>query len=148
MSDRLTGIFLLLFAGWYGVVAWGIRSSFFSDPVGSRAFPLGIAIFLAPLALYLLFRTTPDRVVWPARDTWPSLLVALATFVAYALMLQPLGFIVATIVTFTVLALVFGARVGRALLAAVVATVALYALFALALDLYLPPGAVFRGWFA
>jgi putative tricarboxylic transport membrane protein len=146
MSDRLSGIFLFVLVVWYGFVAWGIESSFFSDPVGSRAFPLGIAIFLAPLALYLLFRSTSDTTVWPARNTWPSLLIALAAFVAYALMLQPLGFFLATIIAFTVLALVFGAQPGRALVASVVATVALYGLFSWALDLYLPMGDLFERW--
>ncbi len=55
MTDRITGVVLLAFTAWYGVTAWGIQRGFFSDPLGSRPFPLAVAILLAPLALYVLF---------------------------------------------------------------------------------------------
>jgi putative tricarboxylic transport membrane protein len=147
MIDRLAGLALLLFSVWFGVLAWNLPRSFFSDPTGSRAFPLALAVALTLLALYLLARPSYERVVWPERAVWPGLGITVAALVVYALLLEPLGFVVATVVVFTALALVFRARLPKAALAAVVTTVALYALFGIALELYLPTGEAFEGFF-
>jgi putative tricarboxylic transport membrane protein len=147
MTDRLSGFTLLVFSVWFGILAWRLPTSFFSDPVGSRLFPLGVAVFLAPLALYLLLRPSPVDSSWPDRATWPSLAVALVTLVAYAWMLEPLGFIMATVISFQLLALVFQAPFWKGLLASVLTTLVLFVLFGQLLELYLPPGRIFRGWF-
>lgn len=147
MSDRITGLLLLAFTTWYGVTAWYIPKSFFSDPLGSRAFPLAVAIFLVPLALYLLLRRVPHTSVWPGRASWPALLSTLAVFALYSLTMEPLGFIASTTLSFFLFALVFRAPPVRGLVAAVVATGVLYVLFGVLLELYLPIGRVFEGWF-
>ena len=146
MSDRIAGLVLAALVLWYGTIAFGIRNSFFSDPLGSRAFPIFVAVFLAPLALYLLVRRTGDRPDWAPRGTWPSLVATLVIFVAYALLMEPLGFLVANVFVFTALALVFGAPRLRAVVAAVIATGTLFVLFGLLLDLYIPFGEVFERW--
>lgn len=146
MSDRIAGLVLASFVLWYGVIAFGIRNSFFSDPLGSRAFPIFVAVFLAPLALYLLIRRTGDRAEWAPRGSWPSLVATLAIFVAYALLMEPLGFVVANVFVFAALAYVFGAPRLRGAVAAVVATGVMYVLFGVLLDLYIPFGELFEGW--
>lgn len=146
MTDRLTGLLLLAFAVWFGVLGWNLPRSFFSDPTGSRAFPLGVAALLAPLALALILRPSRTAVAWAPRGTWPLLGVMLLTLVAYALVLEPLGFLLATVLAFTALALVFRAPPTRAVVASVVATVTLYALFGWVLELYLPDGALVERW--
>lgn len=146
MSDRIAGLVLAAFTLWYGTIAFNIRNSFFSDPLGSRAFPVFVALFLAPLALYLLVRRTGDRPDWAARGSWPSLLATLAIFVGYALLMEPLGFVVANVFVFAALAYVFGAPRLRGAVAAVVATGVMYVLFGVLLDLYIPFGEVFEGW--
>lgn len=148
MTDRVSGSVLLVFSIWFGVLAWQLPVSFFGDPVGSRAFPLAVAILLAPLALYLLWRPSPVESHWPGHGIWPSLLVSLAALVAYAWMLEPLGFILATVIAFQVLALVFQAPFWKGLLASAVTTLVLFVLFGRLLGLYLPDGTIFRGWFA
>lgn len=146
MSDRIAGLVLAAFVAWYGATALTIQNSFFSDPLGSRAFPVLVAVFMAPLAAYLLFRKTGDRVEWAPRGSWPSLLSALAIFVAYALLMEPLGFLVANVFVFTALAYVFGAPRVRGAVAALVATGVMYVLFGVLLDLYIPFGEVFERW--
>ena len=146
MSDRIAGLVLAAFVLWYGAIAFSIRNSFFSDPLGSRAFPIFVALFLAPLALYLLIRRTGDRPDWAPRGSWPSLVATLAIFVAYALLMEPLGFLVANVFVFAALAYVFGAPRLRGALAAVVATGVMYVLFGVLLDLYIPFGELFEGW--
>ena len=146
MSDRIAGLVLASFVIWYGAIALSIRNSFFSDPLGSRAFPIFVALFLAPLALYLLVRRTGDRPEWAPRGSWPALATTLAIFVAYALLMEPLGFVVANVFVFAALASVFGAPRLRGAVAAVVATGVMYVLFGVLLDLYIPFGELFEGW--
>ncbi|CAN5712536.1 tripartite tricarboxylate transporter TctB family protein [soil metagenome] len=147
MTDRLSGLVLLAFSLWFGVLAWNLPRSFFSDPTGSRAFPLALAVLLTLLALHLLLRPSHTLVVWPDRAAWPALGITIVTLIAYALLLEPLGFVVATVIVFTALALVFRAALPKAAVAAVGATVALYLLFGIVLELYLPTGEAFEGWF-
>jgi putative tricarboxylic transport membrane protein len=147
MSDRLTGLVLLVATLWYGTIAWNIPKSFFSDPLGSRAFPLFVAFMLAPLALYLILRRPTESVVWPARRSWPPLLVATGLFVFYAYALPALGFFLANSLVFAGFALLFGARAWQAATSAVVASGVLYVVFGVLLDLYLPTGSVFKAWF-
>ncbi|MBW6454693.1 MAG: tripartite tricarboxylate transporter TctB family protein [Trueperaceae bacterium] len=147
MSDRISGVVLLAFTVWFGVNAWSIERGFFSDPLGSRPFPLAVAILMAPLALYLVFRPLQAPVVWPVRSLWPSLVLTLAAFLLYSFMMEPFGFIVSNVVVFFILSLVFRATPLKGLIAAVVATLALYVLFGWLLELYLPTGELFEGWF-
>jgi putative tricarboxylic transport membrane protein len=147
MTDRLSGAVLLAFTAWYGLIAWTIPRGFFSDPLGSRAFPLAVAIFLAPLALYLIFRRPGGPVAWTDRGAWPVMMVALIAFLAYSFMMEPFGFIVSNVVVFTILALVFRAPPLKGVVAAVAATLVLYVLFGWILELYLPTGELFEGWF-
>ena len=147
MTDRITGALLLAFTIWYGATAWGIPRSFFSDPLGSRPFPLAVAFFLAPLALYLLLGRPKTRPVWPERSAWPALGFALVAFVVYAAIMEPLGFAVSNTIAFFFLALVFRAPPLKGAIAALVATVVIYVLFGILLELYLPTGELFEGWF-
>ena len=147
MSDRITGVLLLAFTTWYGWNACGIQRAFFSDPVGSRPYPLAVAVFLAPLAVYLIGRRPEGRVVWPVRALWPGLALTLAAFLLYSLMMEPFGFIVSNVVVLFVLSLVFRAKPLKVMIAAVVATLALDVLFGWLLELYLPTGKLLEGWF-
>lgn len=146
MTDRITGFLLLVFALWFGYHALQLKEALFSDPVGSRAFPLAVAALLAPLAVILMVRPGPVSGKMPSPRAWPPLIVSLVTLILYAALLKPLGFIVATILSFQLLALVFGAPFWKGFLASAVTTLVLYVLFAQFLDLYLPPGDIFRGW--
>jgi putative tricarboxylic transport membrane protein len=146
VTDRITGLVLLAFALWFGVMAWRLPTSFFSDPVGSRTFPLVVAAFLAPLAVYLMLRPTALTVAWPSRPVRSALFGALLTLIIYALLLEPLGFIPATILAFTALALAFQAPPLRGLLAAAIVTVVLYFMFGQLLELYLPAGEWLERW--
>ncbi len=139
MSDRVTALLLLLLALWFGLEAWSYRAGDFTDNLGARAFPLAVTALLVPSALYLLFRarSTTD---WPPARVWAVLGVGVVTFVVYALLLEPLGFMVATTLFFIVFGVIFSAAVWRGLIAGVVFSAVLYALFVWGLGLYLPIG--------
>ncbi len=146
MSDRVTAALLLLLAFWFGYEAWSFRATFFTDPIGARAVPLAIAVILVPLAIFLFVRAQPTA-KWPPRQVWPALVVGLLTFVVYAYLLEPLGFMLATTLFFVVFGGLFKAKLWQGAVAGIGFSVALYMVFVWGLDLYLPVGDLFERFF-
>lgn len=146
MSDRIAGGVLIAVAVAFIVMALGIEASFFTDPLGPKWVPILIGAFVIGSAVALLARPL-TRTQWPDAPTWARLATCLVGFVAYAYLLVPLGFIVATTLAYTLFALLFRGPPWRALMAGAIFSVASYLLFSTALDLYLPTGRLFQGWF-
>lgn len=146
MSDRIAGGVLIAVAVAYIVMALGIQSSFFTDPLGPRWVPIMIGVFVIGSSVALLARPL-SRTDWPDAPTWTRLAACLTGLVAYAYLLVPLGFIVATTLAYTLFALLFRGPPWRSLMAGAIFAVASYLLFSTALDLYLPTGRLFEGWF-
>lgn len=132
------GLLLLALSVAYGLLARGLHAGF-SDPLGPSAFPLVLAIPLGLLSLYLIVRPDPEP-VWLTGRALVRQIVSVGVLVGYALALEPLGFLPSTVIALTFLAMVLGARVGRAALTAVVTSVVLYVLFDRILGLSLPAG--------
>ncbi|MDZ7799746.1 MAG: tripartite tricarboxylate transporter TctB family protein [Trueperaceae bacterium] len=146
MSDRIAGGVTIAIAVAFMALAFTFRAGRFSDPLGARFVPIaiGVLVIAACVALLVKPRTTTT---WPEAPTWARLALCLVAFVAYGYMLVPLGFIVATTLAFALFALLFRGPPLRSVVAAVLFSVAAYALFSMALDLYLPTGRLFEGWF-
>ena len=146
MSDRIASGVLIVIAAVFIFLATRVQTTFFTDPVGPKLVPIVIGIFLIGSCLALLFqpRSTPS---WPDAPTWVRLALCLVGFVAYGYLLNPLGFIVSTTIAYTLFALLFRGKPLPSVFAGVVFAVASYLLFSTALDLYLPTGALFEGWF-
>ena len=146
MSDRIASGILIVVAVAFIVMAFGIQPSMFTDPLGPRFVPILIGVFLIGSSIALMLQ--PRSVAtWPDASTATRLLATLAVFVAYGFLLNPIGFIAATWVAYTAFALLFRGKPLPALLAGVVFAFASYLLFSTALDLYLPTGRLFQGWF-
>jgi putative tricarboxylic transport membrane protein len=110
-----------------------------NDP-GTGAFPRIVAVGLGLMALGLLLRPDPLAFV-PPRDRLGRVVGIMVWTAAYAFMLQPLGFVAATIV-FLVGALLI-MQVRRLLTLVLVplgVALALHYVFSVALAVYLPPG--------
>ena len=138
MSDRLTGLVLLLLAVAYGVTASGYEAMI-GDPLGPAVFPIVLAIPLGLFAVYLVLR--PDREpAWPRGPALRKQVLALVAFVAYAYLLEPLGFVVSTFLAVVVLGRLLGARLPEAGAAGVGIAVVLFVLFDTLLGLPLPAG--------
>lgn len=138
MSDRLTGLVLLLLAVAYGVTASGYEAMI-GDPLGPAVFLIVLAIPLGLFALYLIVR--PDREpAWPRGPALLKQVLALVAFVAYAYLLEPLGFVVSTFLAVVVLGWLLGARLPEAGAAGVGIAVVLFVLFDTLLGLPLPAG--------
>lgn len=138
MSDRIAGLVLLVLAVAYGFTATGFQAMI-GDPLGPSVFPLVLAIPMAVFSLYLLLRPDPEP-DWPRG--WPLLkqAAALAVFVAYAFLIEPLGFIVTTFLAVIALGWLLGATLGQGALAGFGIAVVLFVLFHYALSLPLPTG--------
>lgn len=136
-AGRALGLVLLVLAA---LAIWSAQSlvvPFAADPLGPRAFPTTVALLMGLCGLLLLVPRGPafDR---PARWAAPPLLVLVMA--GYALLLVPLGFLLATALLALGVALLFGARPFAALATGLITSACLWALFDRALDLPLPKG--------
>jgi putative tricarboxylic transport membrane protein len=138
VSDRLTGLALLALAVAYGIAAGGYQAMI-GDPLGPAVFPMALAITLGLLSLYLIVR--PDREPdWPRGRALLKQVLTLVAFVAYAYLLEPLGFVVSTLLAVAVLGWLLGARLWQAGAAGVAIALVLFVLFDTLLGLPLPAG--------
>jgi putative tricarboxylic transport membrane protein len=138
VSDRLTGLALLALAVAYGITAGGYQAMI-GDPLGPAVFPVALAVALGGLSLYLIVRpdAEPD---WPRGRALLKQVLTLVAFVAYAYLLEPLGFLVSTFLAFVVLGSLLGARLWQAGAAGVAIAVVLFVTFDTLLGLPLPAG--------
>ncbi len=120
--------------------------SFPTDPLGPAAFPMVAAGLLALGGLALLFEAAggPDAAEPLEPGAARRLALASASFVVYALLLAPLGFVPATALEFAALAVLFGGRPLPGLAVGVGFAVVLFVVFVYALGLPLPLGVLAR----
>lgn len=141
-ADRIAAAALLGLALATALEARTFRVAFLTDPIGPRALPWLAAALLALGGILLWRRPDPDG-FWP---TWPGALrvgTTVAASLAYAALLQPIGFIAATALLVALLARMFGGRLLPSALAGLLLAAGLYTLFALVLGVPLPIGALF-----
>jgi putative tricarboxylic transport membrane protein len=138
VSDRLTGLVLLALAVAYGVTASGYQAMI-GDPLGPAVFPIVLSIPLGLLSVYLIVRPDPEP-DWARGRALLKQVLALVAFVAYAYLLEPLGFLVSTFLAVVVLGWLLGARLRQAAAAGVGIAVVLFVLFDTLLGLPLPAG--------
>ena len=145
-DDRILGIVLRLGAIGYGAQTFGFRvGGFSSDSLGPRAYPQLLAVLLGFLSLILIFRPSNFKPDWPAPHAWLALGAMVVGLIIYANVIVPLGFILATTLIITLMALLFQAKPFRAVLASFGVSLGLYALFVFALGISLPTGRIFGG---
>ncbi len=137
-SDRLFGLVVLMTALAFIASANQIQTSFLSDPVGPKAFPMLIGGVAAISALVMIIKPDPSP-QWPVLKTFGSLLIALLVLVAYAYALKPFGFLFPTAVTAAILSYQISSRVVPSMLTGVGLSIGLFILFKYALKLGLVP---------
>lgn len=141
---RAAAFGLMAFAVAVALEAATFRVAFMTDPIGPRALPwLGAALVFAGAAAMALRPATSPAPAAPG--SLPRVAVVVVAFIAYALVLELLGFVVATTLLVVTLSSLFGGRPVRSLIAAGVFSGALYLLFANVLGVPLPVGALFGG---
>jgi len=143
-SDRLFGVVVLLGALAYAAGALQIQTSFMSDPVGSKTFPLILAAVAAFCGLVMIVKPDADP-DWPGTRTFGSLIVSVAVMVAYAYSIKPLGFMIPTAICAAILSFQISPRTIPAALTGIGLSIGLFLVFKYALGLGLQPFP--KGWF-
>ena len=138
-ADRLLGIVLIGLAAFVAVQAINLEVPFSYEPVGPRAFPLGLAILLAGLSLVLMLRPGENG-DWPTAPLALKLVLVLVLLLVYAVLFIPLGFILASLLVVVVLARLFGASWVKAGITGVALALGSYFLFTAGLGITLPSG--------
>ena len=147
MSDRLAGVVIVLFAALYGFEASRLKAGFGSGAISAKSFPLMLAGLLALIGIIIILTGSKFKVSWPAGRSWLDLGIVVVSFVAYAYLIVPIGFIAATTLETGLVSQRFGARPWQALATGLGVSLALYVLFVSVLGVSLPTGRVFKAYF-
>lgn len=133
-SDRIFGLIVTLVALAYAASATQIQTSFLTDPVGPKTFPILVGAVAALSGMFVVFRPDPDP-EWPTLPTLGALALAIGVLVAYAYTLRPLGFLIPTAVAASILSYQIRPRAVPAALSGIGLSVGLFVVFRYALGL-------------
>ncbi|MFC6487138.1 tripartite tricarboxylate transporter TctB family protein [Nitratireductor sp. GCM10026969] len=139
MSDRILGSTCLVLALLYIYFALQTPVGFVSDPMGPKAFPVGIGVVLAIGAVYTLLKPDPEP-VWPRLGRFGEIVFAVVVMVAYTYALPEFGFVVSTSVAAGLLSWRLGAGPLAAAVAGIGIAVSIFVIFRLVLGLSLAVG--------
>lgn len=140
IGDRILGLGLLVLAVAYGWAAQQWPEPFGgAEGVGPETFPTILSVVLVAGSLYLMIKPDPDA-QWPLGKTALELVISLVVLVIYAMLMEPLGFVIATTLAVGTLSWRMGAAPVRAFLTGLVSAVVVFVLFNYGLDLSLPAG--------
>ena len=102
MSDRIFGVLVSLVALGFIASATQVQTSFLSDPVGPKLFPIIISVVALICSIAIIFNPDSDP-SWPPLKTFLALFVCVVVLIGYALALKPMGFLVPTAICAAVL---------------------------------------------
>ncbi|AJQ97760.1 tripartite tricarboxylate transporter TctB family protein [Gynuella sunshinyii] len=140
INDRVFGLLMFILAVAYG---WGALQ--FPEPfggaeaVGPKTFPLILSVILALTSAYLVIKPDQD-LSWPLNRSGIDILIAIAILIIYTMLLEPLGFILATTMMVTSLSRLLKAPVKNAFFTGLIGSVVIFVLFNYGLELTLPHG--------
>ena len=127
MSIRLAGVAIFLVAALYAWTAQDYTASF-GDVLGPSVFPVMVGIPAMALALSLVV-FPGGSVSWPSGPRLLRQAMALAARIAYALLLEPLGFPLATAAVIAAVAMVLDGPALKSGLIGVLGSLSLWVLF-------------------
>ena len=137
-SDRIFGLVMAIVALAYIASATQIQTSFLSDPVGPKTFPIIVGVVCAISAIFMVLKPDPEP-DWPTLRTFGAIIIAVLVLIAYAYALKPLGFLLPTAVAAGVLSFQISPKTKTAILSGLGLSIGLFLIFKYALDLGLVP---------
>lgn len=143
MSDRIFGLIWLAVSITIGALAWQIHAPFSYEPVGPRSFPLLLAALMAACSIWLILRPGPP-IRWPGPAMFKRIVTMFVVLLAYALVFQWLGFMLATALLTVGLGRLFGGSWTQCVVGGVAMGISFYVLFDRLLDVVLPVGTLFK----
>ncbi|KHK62660.1 MULTISPECIES: tripartite tricarboxylate transporter TctB family protein [Pseudomonas] len=142
--QRIVAAVLLLACIGLALMAWPYQAAFSYEPVGPRAFPLLILGLMGLALLYMLFRPTPvvhsEDDPQLDRETLQKIGICVLLLLVFAGTFEPLGFILASIVTGVPMARLYGGRWVPSVVIISLMAIGLYLLFDKLMDVPLPLG--------
>jgi putative tricarboxylic transport membrane protein len=139
INDRIAGVAGLALAAFMAVFGWGLEAPFAYEPVGPRAFPLGLSLVIALCSGWLVFKGGGEVEPNPeGANLRIAMMVGLIA--AYAFLFVWLGFVLANAVMVIFVGRLFGGSWTKVLISGVVMSVSFYLLFDKVLDVVLPTG--------
>jgi putative tricarboxylic transport membrane protein len=139
MTDRILGAALAALGAGAIWAAQSLEVLFLGDPVGPKPFPTAAGVVLLFCGCLVAFRPGAP-VSWPAPARLGAIAAAAAALALYALLMRPLGFVLATALAVSVSSAVFGARFWAAALLGLGVGTTLFLLFDRVLEIPLPLG--------
>jgi putative tricarboxylic transport membrane protein len=121
------GVVIFVIAALYTRQA-GTYAITFGDVLGPTVFPVIVGIPMMILSASLVVFPT-GQVDWPAPQRMGRQAAALAVLVGYTLLLEPLGFPLATFALIALIGMILGGAAWRAILLGAISAPALWALF-------------------
>jgi len=135
-SDRIFGLVCLCVALAYIAASFQIQTSFLSDPVGPKSFPIMIGAVAAICSAFILAKPDPNP-EWPNIRVFGALAIAVAALITYSYLLKPLGFIIPTALVAGLLSYQINPNKFNAVIAGLGLSIGLYLIFKFALGLSL-----------
>ena len=141
--DRVLAVSLfVLSSGYLGLTFLIPEPSGGYAAVGPRAFPIVIGIGLICCSLWIGL-TEARSLATPIPLDWRLFALSALTFLAYILLLEPVGYLLATVGLITLESRLLGSRDWfRNVTVSVVITASVYGVFNLLLDIRLPEGLI------
>lgn len=145
LSDRLFGLLMVILAITYFYLARQLPEPFGAEDeaIGPQGFPRILALLLGLPGLWLMIKPQPG-VVWPGPRLAMELALNVVVLVLFALLLEPLGFLLTALLCCGFISWRMGARWPLAFGIAAAYSLGLYVLFDRGLDLALPAGVLGR----
>ncbi len=138
-QDRFLGLVAIALAAVMVIFGYGLQAPFAYEPVGPRAFPLMAAAAIAVCGIILVLKPGEANTEEGSGISRPILILS-GCLLAYALLFQPLGFVLSTTVLMVPIAMVFGASWWQGLITGAALAISSYLLFDKLLDVILPVG--------
>ena len=95
--DRFLGVGAILLAIPIGAASWGFGVGSPKSP-GAGFWPLLIALVMIGLGVSLILRPTPNAITEAGESRWGKFIISLGTLAFYIVALEPLGYLLATVV--------------------------------------------------
>lgn len=138
MSDRVFALIVLCLSAFYVFSATQIPTSFLSDPVGPKTFPI-IVGSVAALAAIVVFLFPDDDPSWPGPRRLGVIGLAVLILIAYAATVNPVGFLIPTAIASAAISFLIQPRAVQAAITGVAVSGVLFVIFRFALGLSLRP---------
>jgi putative tricarboxylic transport membrane protein len=141
-NDRGLGLAGLILAIAYGWHAQQLQvASAGTGAIGPGAFPTLLAIGLAIASLYFMVKPDADQ-KWPAIKVFVEILSVFIALIAFVLVLELVGFILAAALVIAFLAWRMGGSIKPSAVVGAAAAVTMFVLFNYGLELSLPAGSL------